>query len=165
MSIVLRRLIAFLLDTLILAVYAGALFFFVSPVVRPLFAASALQAELTGFVLLTLPFVLYFILSESSARSGSIGKRIMGLSVLNSKTKKRIGLVQSVKRSVIKFLPWELAHFAIWNAFIFESDLSSVAMVALVFCYILAGGYIAGLVMKSHRPLYDRLAGTIVIKK
>lgn len=163
MAIVLRRILAFFIDILILAAYASLLFFFVSPFVRPWFAASPLQAELAGFLLLTLPFVLYFVICEASRWSGSIGKRMVKLRVVDNKSKERLTLGQSLKRSVLKFLPWELAHFAIWNSFIFESNLSGAAMGALVLCYALVIIYIVGLLRKSHRPLYDRAAGAVVV--
>lgn len=163
MAIILRRIMAFSIDSLFLAVYAGLLFFFVSPVVRPWFTNSAQQAELAGFLLLTLPFVLYFVVSEASAWSGSIGKRLLRLRVLDNDGKKKISVSQSVKRSVVKFLPWELAHFAIWNAFVFESALYGAAIGALILCYALLLLYAVGLLLKSHRPLYDLMAHTVVV--
>lgn len=165
MTIILRRILAFFIDFLLLAAYAGLLFFFVSPVVQPWFTSSAQQAELVGFLLLTLPFVLYFVVSEASAWSGSLGKCLLSLRVLDNNNKKKISISQSLKRSILKFLPWELAHFAIWNAFIFESSLSGMAIGALALCYALAILYAIGLLRKPHRPFYDRIADTVVVMK
>ncbi len=165
MNIVLRRLFAFGIDCGLLALHAGVLFFLVSPLVRPLFLHSPYVAELTGFLLLTLPFGLYFAISEASSWSASLGKRLVGLRTLSHKKARPMSFSQSMLRSMLKFLPWELAHFAIWHAFIFQSSLDNVAMGALVFSYGLVIAYIVGLVRKPHRTLYDRLAGTQVIPR
>jgi uncharacterized RDD family membrane protein YckC len=156
----LRRLAAFGLDSLLLGVYALVLFAFVSPFVRPLFS-SALTAELTGFLLLTLPFVLYFAISEASSRSATLGKRLLHLHVVTTKGK-GMTFGRSLARSALKFAPWELAHYAIWNAFIFPSSAEGLGIAALVACYLLVFAYLIGIILKPHRPLYDRLAGTVV---
>lgn len=164
MNIILRRLLAFGIDLALLAVYASALFLVVSPMVRPLFADSPLMAELTGFTLLTLPFVMYFAFSEASSWSASFGKRCMGLVVVGGKKAKRISFGRSLLRSGLKFMPWELAHFSIWHAFIFDSPLATVAMAVLALSYALMIAYVAGLLFKRHRTPYDRLSGTQVIR-
>jgi len=162
MNIVLRRLVAFAIDCGLLAVYASLLFA-VSPFLRPLFTDSPYTAELTGFLLLTLPFWLYFAICEASPWSASIGKRAMKLRVVDVNTNKRIRSSKSLLRSAVKFLPWELAHFAIWHAFVFASNLQYIAMGALTVSYILMITYIVGLVRAPHRTLYDRTARTKVV--
>jgi uncharacterized RDD family membrane protein YckC len=165
MQLVLRRILAFYIDCAVLAGYAGILFLFISPLVRPLFLQSAFLAELTGFLLLTLPLVLYFVICEASPWSATLGKRLLKLQVVKTKGLKKISFIQSVKRSILKFAPWELAHFAIWNVFIFQSPLNTLGIVALIVCYLLVITYGVGLLLKQHRPLYDRFAGTVVIRQ
>jgi len=162
MNIVLRRLTAFFIDCMVLAAYAGVLFG-ASPFLRPLFTGSPYSAELTGFLLLTLPFALYVTISEASKWQATIGKRIMKLRVVNNETGRRLRLPQAAIRSALKFLPWELAHFAIWHAFVFASSLQYVAMGVLAMSYLMMFTYIVGLLRHSHRPIYDRLAHTKVI--
>lgn len=162
MTITLRRVLSFALDCGVLGVYAGALFLLVSPFVRPLFVQSPYAAELTGFLMLTLPFGLYLAISEASSWSASFGKKIMGLRVVSDSDKKRVSFWRSLLRTSLKLLPWELAHFAIWHAFIFESDFENVALSALVLCYGLAAVYLFGLLRKPHRTLYDFVSGTVV---
>ena len=162
MKSVLRRLAAFAIDCCLLALYAGALFA-ASPFLRPLFTSSPYMAELTGFLLLTLPFGLYFAICEASPWSASVGKRVMKLRVVDLDAGKRIRFSQSLLRSAVKFLPWELAHFAIWHAFVFASSLQYIAMGALALSYILMIIYIVGLVRAPHRTLYDRTAHTKVV--
>jgi len=165
MQLVLRRILAFYIDCGVLAGYAGVLFLFVSPLVRPLFLTSAFFAELTGFLLLTLPLVLYFVICEASPWSATLGKRLLKLQVVQTKNFKKISYIQSIKRSILKFTPWELAHFAIWNVFIFRSPLSTLGIGALIVCYLLVIAYGVGLLLKQHHPLYDRFAGTEVIRQ
>lgn len=162
MKIVLRRLAAFAIDCGFLAVYAAALFA-LSPFLRPLFTSSPYSAELTGFLLLTLPFGLYFAICEASSWSASIGKRVMKLRVVDSSTGKQLRFSQSLLRNAIKFLPWELAHLAIWHAFVFASGLQYVAMGALTLSYILIIAYIVGLVRRRHRTMYDWCSHTKVV--
>lgn len=162
MKIVLRRLVAFAIDCGLLAVYA-AMLFAVSPFLRPFFTSSAYSAELTGFLLLTLPFGLYCAVCEASSWSATIGKRVMKLRVVDSNTGKRIRFSRSLLRSTVKFLPWELAHFAIWHAFVFVSSLQYVAMGVLTLSYILMIIYVVGLIRIPHRTMYDRIAATKVV--
>lgn len=160
MNHILRRLGAFGLDCGLLALYASMLFLFVSPLVRPLFSSLA-TAELAGFLLLTLPFVLYLAICEASSWSATLGKRVFRLRVVTT-TGKSVTFGRSLARSVLKFAPWELAHYAIWNAFIFPSSNEGLGIAALVICYLLMFVYLIGLVLKPYRPLYDHLAGTVV---
>ena len=158
-----RRLAAFVIDWCILALYAGVLFLAVTPLVAPLFQASPLMAELTGFGLLTLPMVLYFAIMEASSWRATIGKRVLHLSVGEGKSGRRIGFSSSLFRSAVKFLPWELAHFAVWNVFIFtNSPVSSIGVGALVASYLLIAIYIVSLFIKNGRTPYDMAAGTAV---
>ena len=76
----LRRLLAFALDYLVLAVWGAALFA-LSPLLPDGWFDAPLRAQLTGFLLLTLPVVLYFAFGESSPWQGTLGKRALGVAV------------------------------------------------------------------------------------
>ena len=162
MSIVLRRLVAFVIDCGVLAVYAAVLFS-LSPLLKPLFTSSPYSAELAGFTLLTLPFALYCAVCEASRWSATLGKVAMGVRVVDSVTGRGVRFSRSLLRNAIKFLPWELAHFAIWHAFVFASSLQYVAMGALTLSYVLMIIYAAGLIRRPHRTMYDRIAATKVV--
>lgn len=162
MNVVFRRLTAFFIDCMVLAAYASVLFGG-SPFLRPLFTGSPYSAELTGFLLLTLPFVLYVTICEASKWQATIGKRIMKLRVVNADTGRRLHVAQAALRSALKFLPWELAHFAIWHTFIFASSLQYVAMGVLAVSYLMMFTYIVGLLRRNHQPIYDRFARTKVV--
>ena len=104
---------AFAIDWLLFIVYAAVIFFAVSPFIQPAFDDSPFVSELVGMLCVTLPLVLYFTISEW--RWGhTVGKRLTRLKV-QSTGPGRMTLPQSVIRNVMKFAPWELAHFAIWH--------------------------------------------------
>lgn len=158
-----RRIAAFMVDWLVLAVYAAGLFMLVSPLVAPLFADSPFTAELVGFVLLTLPMVLYFSLMEASSWQATIGKRVLRLRVAQSQNGRRLKYPRSLLRSVVKFLSWELAHFAVWNVFVFtDSPAQAAGIGALALSYLLIFAYGISLFVKSGRTPYDLAAKSIV---
>ncbi len=70
------------------------------------------NAQLLGFVLLVLPVGLYLYASEASARQATIGKRVMGLRVVSADDLGRPSRSRIIIRTVVKLLPWEVAHFA-----------------------------------------------------
>jgi len=158
-----RRLLAFGIDWCVLAAYAGLLFLFVTPFVSPLFKQSPYLAELTGFFLLTLPMTLYFSVMEASSWSGTLGKRLLRLRVIPRGGKRKVSYLRSLLRSSLKLLPWELAHFAVWNVFVFEdSAAGGIGIVALVLAYGLIFTYWVSLFVRDGRTPYDHFAGVIV---
>src|SRR5699024_7161706 len=102
------RIYAFLLDYLMIVIYGvfvvGTISLLFQSQIKPLFSNTPLMAELTGFILTTLPVSLYFILLECSKWQQTWGKRKMGIRVVN-RMGRRIGIWRSVCRTAIKFLP------------------------------------------------------------
>src|SRR5699024_8542939 len=102
---------AFLLDYVVIVIYAifivGYISFVVQTYLKTLFSSSPLTAELTGFLMMTLPVSLYFIMCECSKWQGTLGKRKMGIRVVDD-LGRRIGIGRSAFRTAIKFLPWEI---------------------------------------------------------
>src|SRR5690625_4152239 len=125
-----KRIYAFLLDYLVITVYGifvvGTISFVFRPYIEPLFSSSPVTAELTGFFMITLPVSLYFILCECSKWQGTLGKRKMDIRVVDG-FGQRIGIGRSAVRTVIKFLPWEVAHFGIWRLML-PSNLSEITV-------------------------------------
>ncbi len=97
-----RRLLAFLLDWLLLLVYL-VLLTVATLIVRltPLASsfnrifANSMEAEATVFVVLVLPVLLYFALFESSTSQATPGKRWVRLSVVD-KHGSRINVALSI---------------------------------------------------------------------
>ncbi|MCP3031566.1 RDD family protein [Halobacillus sp. A1] len=161
------RIYAFLLDYLVIVVYgisvAGTISFVFNPFIQPLFSHSPVIAELTGFLIMTLPVSLYFILCEQSKSQGTWGKRKLGLRVVNLEGA-RIGIGRSIIRTAVKFLPWEVAHFGIWRLML-PTEFSEItifiilnAVNAAIILYL-----IFPLTNKQKKNVYDWVAGTRVI--
>jgi uncharacterized RDD family membrane protein YckC len=165
-----RRAGAFALDYVIILIYlvaltlVGFLVNSLSNVSEWLFS-DRIRAQLTGFLLLTLPISLYFALSESSGQQGTWGKRKLGLKVTNE-TGGPISLGRSLSRTGLKFVPWELSHTLIWSIVFTPEMTSNRVNCGFVLVYILIGINLAGLVMtKQHQTLYDFLVKTYVIQQ
>src|SRR5699024_12324705 len=96
------RVYAFLLDFFVIAIYGIFVVCTISFVFRPyiesLFSSSPVAAKLSGFVMITLPVSLYFILCDCSKWQGTLGKRKMGISVVDG-FRQRIGIGRSVVRT------------------------------------------------------------------
>jgi uncharacterized RDD family membrane protein YckC len=160
------RFLALAIDYLVICLYGVVLLglsFLFKPLLMKLFTSSAEVAQLTGFVLITFPVILYFVLGESSEKMGSIGKRKFGLAVADNNGEK-IRIFRSTIRNLIKFAPWELAHFAIWRlrfptafseSFLF-GILIMVNVIVLIFIF-------CPFLNKNKKSLYDWFAGTKVI--
>lgn len=68
------------------------------------------NTELYTLVTISLPIWLYFAFFEQSVWQATIGKRVMKMQVVNRADGHRIGFGQSLVRTVVKLLPWEVAH-------------------------------------------------------
>jgi uncharacterized RDD family membrane protein YckC len=173
MIVVIRRLLAFGLDYLVIVGYLIVLAAISVGILASGFRAAysaawatAWSAELLGFLTLTLPVLLYFALFESSSTGATFGKRAMRLQVVGLGGK-RLSLGRSLVRSAIKFLPWELAHFTIWHYVYATTAHTQPQMwvsISLVFVYVLVVVILVTLVAgRSHRTIYDLLAGSWVV--
>jgi uncharacterized RDD family membrane protein YckC len=170
----LRRIVAWLLDYLLIAVYlvllaAVSLGLRVSPVQAGFNNAMSqpVTAELLGFVLLTLPVVLYFALREASPLRATLGKRALRLAVVDANGG-RLPTRRALLREGVRFLPWELSHALLWRVAL-SPDRGSIAVwvtagFGVVYALVLL--YLVTLFIGSqHRTAYDRLAGSIVIQR
>jgi uncharacterized RDD family membrane protein YckC len=122
-----------------------------------------IRAQLTGFLLLTLPVTLYFAASESSPRQATWGKQRLRLKVVDHDGK-RVSFWRALGRTILKFIPWELSHTLIWA--IYFSPGADFAWINYGFAlvYLLIGLNILSLVItKTNQTLYDLLTHTYVI--
>ena len=161
-----NRLLAFALDYLVMASYLIALALLgflvgqIFPNSQSILFRTAVSAQATGFVLVTLPISVYFVVLE--ARGSTLGKQQRGLKVrrLNGQA---LGLSLSTKRTALKFLPWELSHTCIWQLR-FEQLPSEVIVAGFILVWVLVGGNILSLLTNArHQTLYDKILGTVVI--
>lgn len=160
------RILAFLLDYVLIMIYGaflGILFLLFQPFFQSLYSQSVYTADFTSFILIILPVILYFSLCEGSRRQATWGKSKLGLRVTDSKGN-RIGYGRSFLRTVLKFIAWEPAHFAIFRLTLQSEDGQSYLMWILGFVYFVVFLYfISPFFNKRRRSIYDLAAGTAVV--
>jgi uncharacterized RDD family membrane protein YckC len=127
-------------------------------------------AQLLGFLLLVLPVGVYLYVGEASTRQATVGKRVLGLQVVNAADRGRPTRIGIVIRTVVKLLPWEIAHFAVWNIFSISATGDSAfpiwLLATVTAANLLPFIYIATIALqKDGRGPHDLAAGTRVIVK
>ena len=168
---IIKRIKAFLIDYLFIAIYI-LLLFVVTLLISKIFSTdlnnvNLIVAELTGFITLTLPVILYFVLTENSKYAGSLGKRKFKLQVV-SITSNKASISRLIVRNCIKFLPWELAHFFIFRLFYFikiKSETPQWVLIGLIVSQVLALIFLLYIIFNKHnRSIYEIFSGTKVIQ-
>lgn len=165
-----KRVGAFALDYLVILLYLGILGL-VGLLMNSFGGAFAwlfaerVRAQLSGFLLVTLPVTLYFALGESSPQKATWGKRRLGLQVTD-KDGERLSVWRSLARTTLKFIPWEIAHTFVWTIAFSPADTPPWANAGIILVYALIGLNLAFLIFtKKHQTIYDLLAGTFVTKQ
>jgi len=166
-----RRVLAFALDYLVIAAYGivlGSVAFVVGLTPLGPWISERVQSPLAGhalsFVTLTLPVLLYFALSEASARRATWGKRRLGLEVVAGNGD-GLDVGRAVLRAAVKLLPWEISHAALWRieGWPTAPEPPSLPVLAgLTVTWLLVLWWIGALFVGSGRPPHDRLAGARV---
>ena len=169
-----KRLKAFMFDYIIICGYILLLIAATLAVIKiagfmglPLrWPENPLLADLMAFVTLILPVILYFTLQESSPKQATWGKRKAGIRVVNANGETLTG-IQAFVRSLIKFLPWQIAHTSIYHIEglpLAPVEPSSTVMAGFALVYLLVGIYVASaLISKKHRAPYDWVSSSYVI--
>ncbi len=159
---ILKRVLAYLVDYLIIVLYAGLLFM-VSYAIHGLTDISLTQADpitgnLISFFALTVPVFLYFYFFESGKMMGSLGKQLLRI-VIENNTRKNILI-----RTGFKILPWEMAHIGIHWSYYYSSEnitipwwnwvLNILPQVIVLFYFITV------VISRGHSSIYDKVANT-----
>jgi uncharacterized RDD family membrane protein YckC len=162
-----QRVLAFMFDFLIIVGYILILLVigvgvnFLSGEITLL--ASPIALNILAFVVLVLPVILYFAFQESSSQQATWGKRRAKIKVAPVQGA-RMSLWQSLLRSAVKFLPWQLAHVSV--IYIWYGSQSTIFLIGSLIAQGLVIVYIMCLWLgKRHRTPYDWLAGTCVVVK
>jgi len=150
---------------LILVVAAGAAVNLFLPLISHGLFGNPLSGQITGFLIITLPVSLYFILFESSAWQATWGKRRLGLRVTHTDGT-RLTILRAGSRTLLKFIPWELAHTCIWQISFAQEAAKPMITMGFAVVWILVGANIVSLwISPTHQALYDLIARTYVVKK
>jgi len=168
------RLIAFAYDYLVILAYLAVLtaVSIVPAILSPhtisgLLFDSPLKSDFITFILLVLPVILYFTFGESSSQMATWGKRKAGLRVVNQNGG-RITRPRAFIRSLVKFLPWQLAHTGLYH--IPGWPLAPEApppfvLAAFAGVWLMVGAYIGTMLFtRTHRTPYDWLVNSFVVR-
>ena len=161
------RIRAFAFDYIIIA---GYLIFTVAlgGVVNTFFPevfSNPLSGQIAGFLVVTLPVSLYFILFEASVWQATWGKHRQRLQVIRTDSV-RLTILHAGSRTLLKFIPWELAHLCIWQISFAGEESSPIITIGFMLVWILVGVNIVSLwISPTHQTVYDWLAGTYVVKQ
>lgn len=115
--------------------------------------------------MVTLPVSLYFVLTDSVIGGRSFGKKKMGIRVIEE-TGATLSMPKSIYRTILKFLPWEIAHYLVYR-------LVEVGDGEVHFNYYIIGGIIYALIFsyiltaiftKKKQSFYISFPKTQVVK-
>lgn len=131
-------------------------------------AFGPVGAQLLGFLLLVLPVGIYLYHGEASERQATLGKRLLGLRVVSAADGGRASRARVLVRTVVKLLPWELAHIVVWNFAAIAAEASSEVPSWLLITAAVANAlpfvYVAVVALqKDGRGPHDLVAGTRVV--
>lgn len=125
---------------------------------------NRIRAQLIAFLLITLPVILYFAISESSVHQATWGKQRLKLKVAD-RNGNRIRFWRALGRTTLKFLPWEISHTLIWQIYFSPQEDSAWINYGFVLVYLLIGVNLISLKLTTTRQtLYDLLTSTYVLE-
>lgn len=175
-----RRMVAYAVDVLLIFVIFLLTQTFILAPVRNLLGSkwltSGLQLELYVLATISVPTWCYFAISEYSSWQATVGKRLLGLKV-SDLAGHRIGFYQALLRTVIKLLPWELAHlianlpYSMWinpdsGAVNFNQQVSTVRLGLFSIVYLLMAFFFLTMILNSRaQSIHALIAGTLVSRK
>lgn len=126
---------------------------------------SGINTELYTLMTISLPVWLYFALCEQSAAQATVGKRFMKLRVADAMSRRRISFPRSLLRTIVKLLPWEIAHLSnnlpepLW--YMPEPEFR----IGFVAAGLLMGVYVATVALTEKKQgLHDLIARTVILK-
>ena len=156
-NLVKRRILAFTVDYILIAIYASLLYI-ITTLIDPR-EMSPYKGAIVGFISLTLPVFLYFYLSEMSRFNASFGKQWMKIKVECQGANSRKSLLT---RNILKFLPWEIAHLGVHWLIYFSSEEILVPIwvwILLIVPQLLVIAYLISIfISKGKQSLYDKMA-------
>jgi len=161
---ILKRILAYVIDYLLIMLYA-VLLFLISYSIHSVNGSTLevqgpVEGNITSFITLTLPVFLYFYFYESSKKQGTFGKQLQKIKVKNN-SKKNVFI-----RVFMKVLPWEIAHFGIHYSVYYDSQNLEVPLwnwVVNITPQIVVIIYLISIVMsKGKSSVYDKIANTSI---
>jgi len=168
----LPRGVAYFIDcTLAFGLFAGTQFLLFVPIrgalgIDEAWFHSGIYTELYTLLTISLPVWLYFAFCEQSRWQATVGKRILRLRVVKASDRSRISFPQSLLRTVIKLLPWEVVHLSnnlpepIWYSSEPDFRIGFAVAGLLLLIYIVTTG-----VNRKKQGPQDMIARTVNVKR
>ena len=170
-SLLLRRILAYMLDCAGLFVVLGPLGWLVQQAfgIAPDTAQEIYATLLLNF---SVPVWIYFTLCDQSKLGATLGKRLLKIQVRTKRDERvdggrvdggRIGAARAFGRTAVKMLPWEMTHASAflvvpaWGQFGVASWIGLGLAYALIFLYVIVAWRTGG-----HRSIHDLAADTAV---
>lgn len=126
---------------------------------------SSINMELYVLFTISIPVWVYFAYFDSEKSKGTFGKRIFKLAVKDNNNQ-RISLRKSLLRTILKLLPWEIAHIGvIFPTPIYYEVEPAVRILSYVGLLLFAIYVISLLTNSKKSTIYDKLLGTTVLKE
>lgn len=157
-----RRLFAWLLDVVVLIFYAYTAFQILELISRTGNSSDSDEDLWAVFMILILPILTYHLLSEILLNGQSVGKRIMGLRVVNENGG-RPAISQFIIRWLIRTSDYMVIVIAISAPSGFGGDPRFFWQVAAAFCLLVTDIILVNSSKKNQR-LGDMLAHTMLIR-
>lgn len=161
-----RRVLAFAVDWLVVALWAGALFgaVMVTSDFQPPRPPNAWAAQLIGLLTMTLPVTLYFAVCESSPMQATLGKLALRLQV-RGEADERLSFGAALLRNAAKFAPWEFGHtVAQHTAYSAEGGFSAWVWAPAAVAVAGPVWWLVSLFARGRTP-YDRWAEAEVVRR
>lgn len=165
-KIAIRRFLAFGIDWLIIAIWAGILFGIVMLGFsgEPPSPSGPWRSQAIGFLAMTLPIIFYFSICEASSWQATLGKRIMSLRVVDNDSD-HTPFSTTLLRNMVKFAPWELGHL-VANQAIFSSTggFPAWVYVPMFFAFAMPLWWIMSIYFRGSSP-YDLITNTRIVSE
>ncbi len=126
---------------------------------------SSINMQLYVLTTISIPVWIYFGCFDSNKSNGTFGKRIFKLNVKDNQNQK-IGFSKSLLRTILKLLPWEIAHIGvIFPKPMYYENEPMIRILSYVGIFLFAIYVISIWTDSRKRTIYDKVLGTIVSKK
>jgi uncharacterized RDD family membrane protein YckC len=140
-------------------------FFNLNPIVRLMndgIRTTSWQIHLWVLVTATLPFLIYFAWTQSSAKQATLGMRLLKIKVADLENR-RISFRTAILRSAIMLIPFELNHAIMFHLASFDSPPTLIYWVASGFVWILMMVYLVSIFVTKHsQSIHDVMISTVV---
>lgn len=124
---------------------------------------NSINMEIYVLLTISLPVWLYFAIMESSEKRATLGKRLVNLEVLNSTTTNKINFTQSISRTILKLLPWEIAHIGvIFPTPLHYAETAEIRTLTIIGLVLFVVYFVSIALDQQSRSLYDKWVGTTV---